>query len=262
MLRTAAFLTALPLAAATVGETDRIIPLIHDGGGWSTQVTIVNLATKPAHIMAAFQTARGFQEAWKLTLTATQGKVDAATFEATLAPGAVTIVETSGAPTELTRGFADIIEFNDLPLGAFARLIKRENGQVVQSLTVPRSPAHESRSVVAIDLSDPANSHELIWVSPTTNTILDLTFRSDTGAVILTDQIAFTRSQIIANVLLEWPRLAGFRGTLEWKVSFPTADRYEERILAAASLWSRNGQSWASQNALTLPGDQRSPSPY
>ena len=48
--------------AATVGETDRFIPLIQDGGGWSTQVTIANLSGKPAAVIAAFVTPKGYND--------------------------------------------------------------------------------------------------------------------------------------------------------------------------------------------------------
>ena len=52
--------------AATVGDTDRFIPLIHDGGGWVTQITIINLSDKDETVLAEFMTARGFAERWKM----------------------------------------------------------------------------------------------------------------------------------------------------------------------------------------------------
>lgn len=249
--------------AATVGDTDRFIPLIHDGGGWSTQITIINLSSKNATVLTSFMTARGFAENWKVELTATQGKVNGPNVESLPGPGATTIIETSGKPADLARGFADITELQDQPLGAVARLTKTENGLIVQSFTVPLSPANESRSVVPVDLTDANAALELIWVSPTNSTTLDIAFRKDSGEIAFTDTLTFNGAmQIFSKPLETWPRIAGLRGALEWKVSFPSADRYEYRFLSGLSILSRAGQIWAAVPPMTLKADQLKTSPY
>ena len=249
--------------AATVGETDRFIPLIQDGGGWSTQVTIANLSGKPAAVIAAFVTPKGYNDPWRLDLKAPQGKVTGSTVEASLAPGAIMVIETSGTPAELTRGFADIAELQDLPIGAFARLVKRENGRIVESMSIPFSPAHESRSVVPVDLTDPTASFEMVWVSLTSSTSLALTFRRETGEIAFTGNLESNGDpQFFAKPVEQWPQLAGFRGTMEWKVTFPRADRYEYRVLSSISVSTRGGLGWVATPAMTLKADQLSTSPY
>ncbi len=256
-------LCLLSAQGATVGDTDRFISLVQDGGGWSTQITIVNLSSKNATVLTSFMTARGFAENWKVELKASQGKVTGPNVESLLGPGATTIIETSGKPADLARGFAEIAELQDQPLGAIARLTKTENGQIVQSFTVPLSPGNESRSVIPVDLTDPNASLEMIWVSPTNSTTLDIAFRKDTGEVAFTDTLTFNGAvQIFMKALETWPQLAGLRGAFEWKVSFPSADRYEYRFLSGISILSRTGQAWAAVPAMTLKADQLKTSPY
>lgn len=257
--------TALVLAsqAATVGETDRFIPLVQDGGGWSTQITIVNLSDKTATVVLTLMTAKAFTEPWKVDLKATQGRVFGFAGDAVLAPGAVTTMETSGTPELMTRGFAEIVELNDLPFGAVARLIKRENGKIVHSFTVPLCPSNETKSMIPLDLTGAAGVKELVWVSPTNSTTLDLTFRQEGGEVLLEDVLTFNGlTQIFVSPLERWPQLAGFRGTVEWKVTYPAADRYEYRFLSSVSIWSFEGQSLVAVPSMTLRRDQRDSSPY
>ena len=256
-------LLGLSLCGATVGETDRFIPLIHDGGGWTTQITIVNLSDEQALVVTSLITAKGANETWPLLLKATQGKVSRNNVESILPPGALTVIETSGTPDQLTRGFADVIEFQDLPIGAFARLIKRDKGQIVQSFTVPILPAHESKSILPLDLSDPAVDLEIALVSPTYSTTLAINFRKDTGEIAFSDYLSFDgRSQIFVKPLELWPQLKDFRGTMEWKVSFPNADRYEYRYLSSVAIWGSGGQAWAASPVMTLKADQLNVRPY
>lgn len=54
----------------------RVIPLVQDGGGWTTTITIINLSSSPDTYDLQFRT--GFLQPWPLA--AAQG---------TLAPGAI-----------------------------------------------------------------------------------------------------------------------------------------------------------------------------
>jgi hypothetical protein len=249
--------------AATVGDTDRFIPLIHDGGGWRTQITIINLSEKDETVLAEFMTTRGFLERWKIGLNASPGKVNNSAVEMLLAPGAVATIETSGTPSDLARGFAEITESRDLPFGAIARLTKQENGAIVESFTVPLSPAHESRSKLAVDLTNPAALLEIIWVSPTNSTTLDINFRDTNGAILFKDTLTFDAGvQLFLKVAEVWPKIVGLRGTLEWKVSFPNADRYEYRFLSSVAIYRPEGQTPFAVPAMTLKPDQLKISPY
>lgn len=249
--------------AATVGETDRFLPLVQDGGGWSTQVTVVNLSNKPALAVVTFLTSRGFGESWEPGLTVSSGRIMGNTVDIALAPGATGVIETSGKALALTRGFVEIYEPQGNPLGASAVLTYRESERIVQSLAVSLAPAHERRSTVSLDLTDATARPELIWVTMTTTATLDFVFRNLAGEIVLRDQIYFdNKLQVTADVRALWPQLAGFRGTVEWTVSFPGADRYEYRFLSGLCLLIRESRPWAISSGMTLPSDQASISPY
>ncbi len=262
------FLFILPLlgvatvTGATVGTTDSILPLIQDGGGWSTQVAIVNLSPRPASLIVTFMTAKGFNEPWQLSIKTSVGKVTGSIVEVPLAPGATAILETSGTPNAMTRGFAEVVELGDRPFGAFATLIQKSGGRTLQSFQVPLSPVHERRSVVPLDLGESANP-EMIWISQTSGTTLDLIFRNLAGEQVRREELTFDNAaQIFVNVRQRWPELKDFRGTLEWSVTFPNADRYESRTLSGLSLVIREGQAWSVLSGMTLAADQATSSPY
>ena len=248
--------------AATVETYDRFVPLVHDGDGWSTQITLVNLSPKPATILVTFMDPASFLDTWKVVLKSNFGKVIANMVDLPLAPGATAVIETSGAPTRLTRGFVEIIEYGDQPVGGFATLTRKEGDRIVQRLEIPLSPEHERRSVVPVDLSDPQVTAEMVWVSITSTATLDLLFRNLAGETVLRDQLTFdNRAQIFVDLRREFRQLKDFRGTLQWTVTFPNADRYEPRILAAVGLQSSGG-GWTIRPGMTLPADQASSSPY
>lgn len=255
-------LVAASLNGATVGATDSILPLIQDGGGWSTQVTIVNLSPRPASLIVTFMSPKGFTEPWRLAVKASVGIVTGSIVEVPLAPGATAILETSGTPDGLTRGFAEVVELGDRPFGAFATLIQKSGSRTLQSFQVPLSPVHERRSVVPLDLGESA-SPEMIWISQTSGTTLDLIFRNLAGEQVRREELTFDNAaQIFVNVRQRWPALRDFRGTLEWSVTFPNADRYESRTLSGLSLVVREGQAWSVFSGMTLAADQATSSPY
>lgn len=249
--------------AATVGQTDRFLPLVLDGGGWSTQVTVTNLSTKTGTVVAMFMTAQGVNEVWRLGLKSTAGRPAPNQVEATLAPGASMVIETAGTAATLTRGFADVIEWAELPIGVEAVLIQREGDRIVQTIRVAHSPAHEKRSVVPLDLMDPSEKPLLVWVTLTSGTLLELVFRNLAGEPVLNDRIEFDgRAQLFVNVREKWPQLKDFRGTMQWVVTFPGADRYEQRTLAGLTLLAPDDRAWTVTRGMTLPADQGVTSPY
>ncbi len=81
----------------------------------------------------------------------------------------------------------------------------------------------------------------MVWVSPTYSTTLDLKFRDEKGMVVLEDQ---------------------FRGTVEWTVTFPAADRYEYRFLTGMAVLRRDGKVAGIVAAMTLRSDQKTSDPY
>jgi len=256
------FLVAGMISAATVGTTDRFIPLVHDGGGWSTQVTVINLSRKPETIVLSFVPPRGLSQEWRLGLKVTNGKVAENIVDAILAPGAVAVIDTSGTPENLTRWFIELYALGEQPFGAFATLIQRDGNRIVQRIHVPLTPAHDRRSVLPLDLSDAAVRAEMVWVTLTTKTTLDLEFRNLAGQLVRTEQVYMdNKAQVFVDLLESFPELKGFRGTVQWTVSFPGADRYEARFLGGLGLIGRDGQAVVS-TGMTLAADQATFSPY
>jgi hypothetical protein len=255
---------ALACSAATVGETDRFIPLVQDGGGWTTELTLVNILKKPASVSVTFMNEKGSNEIWKLSLKSTVGKVFQNGVELVLAPGASATITTGGEGAAMSRGFADVVDFQEQVVAGYARLVRREAGAIVEQIRIPLSPANERRSIVSLDLLR-GESLAISWVTLTTSTTLDVTFRNEAGAVVFSDVVRLDQSaHAIVDLLEQWPRLAGFKGTMEWTVSFPNADRYEHRTLAAVILHrsAETGRLIGISSAMTLPSDQLSTSPY
>jgi hypothetical protein len=259
----AAVLLASAASAATVGETDRFLPLIHDGAGWTTQVTIVNLSRKPALAVVTFLSNTERDGNWKLGLKTSAGKINGSVVDVPLAPGAMAVIETAGTEKELSRGFAEIFEISNNAIGAFATLTQRDGDRIVQSFKIALAPGHERRSVLSLDLTDPQIKPELVFVTLTTTTTLDIVFRNLAGEQVLTDQLYLdNKTQFFLSARAQWPQLKDFRGTMEWNVSFPGADRYEPRYLAGLNLVVRDGLPWTILTGMTLPADQAPTAPY
>jgi hypothetical protein len=248
--------------AATVGETDRFVPLVLDGGGWTTSVTLVNVTRKPAVFSVTFHNEKGLNAPWNVGVAAPAGKAYANSAEVALAPGASTTVTTLGRSEGVAAGFADIIELQDQLVAGFATLTRREGEAIVEQIRIPISPANERRSVLALDLAG-GESVKISWVTLTTSTVADLEFRNEAGAIVLSDRVALDdRAHTMVDVTEQWPALKDFRGTVEWTVSFPNADRYEYRTLSGIALRSRGGRLVGVTESMTLRQDQLSTSPY
>lgn len=257
-------LTAISMSAATVGETDRFIPLVQDGGGWTTELTLVNVLKKPASVSVTFMNEKGSNEVWKLNPKSTAGKVYPNGVELVLAPGASATISTSGEGATMSRGFADVVDFQEQVVAGFARLVRREGGEVVEQVRIPLSAANERRSIVPLDFTR-SETLQISWVTLTTSTTLDVTFRNEAGATAFTDVVRLDQAaHSVLDLLEQWPRLAGFKGSMEWTVSFPNADRYEHRTLAGLVLHrsAQTGRLIGVSSAMTLVADQLSTSPY
>ena len=249
--------------AATVGETDRFLPLIQDGAGWTTQVTLVNLSRKPALAVVSFLSNTERDGSWKLGLKTSAGKINGSVVDVPLAPGAMAVIETAGMEKELSRGFAEIFEIGNNAVGAFATLTQRDGDRIVQSFKVALAPGHERRSTMTLDLAAGQGNPELVFVTLTATTTLDIVFRNLAGEQILTDQLYFdNKTQLFVNARDQWPQLKDFRGTMEWNVTFPGAGIYDPRYLAGLSLIANDGLPWTVITGMTLPADQASTSPY
>lgn len=250
--------------AATVGPTDRFIPIVQDGGGWTTTVSITNLSDRPAYVIASFLTANGFLESWKIELKASAGRVSGSSVEGSLAPGATLVIESAGTGSSMVRGFADIVEARELPLGVQATLVQKSGEQTIQSFSLALTPAHERRAVMPLDLRPASGTPELVFVSLTSSVQLDLIFRDLAGRTVLEVSTGLDgKAQLSILPLENWPELAGFQGTVQWVVTFPAADRYEQRTLCGLQLVTGGEHTpWNLIKSMTLPADQGKTDPY
>ena len=228
------FVSAIPVFAATVTPLDRYVPLIRDGDGWTSTITLVNLGEARATFQLTYLNAAGLREEWKIGLKAPGAEITGQSLIATLQPGATLTVETLGTSSTLTEGYAQLSAFQNAKMGATARLRRSVGGKVVSSFAVPLSPEYEKQSVVAVDLTDGSNG-QLVMVSGTSSATVDMAFRDETGKSMSTGSVQFGRdSQVFVNIAEMFPQAKSMRGTLEWKVSFPSADIYEDLTLAAS----------------------------
>lgn len=245
------------LPAATVNTHDRYLPLIQDGGGWKTLVVVANPAKEAALVEVTIQGPKGFAEPWLVPLKASTGAVSGQLVSATLAPGASMIIETAGSAAALSRGFAVVSVAKESPVGAFARLVHTSSGGVIdQTLTIPLSPELEQRSIIPLFLDGDSKS-QLVLVSETRAAVIELFFRDPGGRTVRSEVIDFgNQAQEVISLEQRFPGLAGFTGTLEWKVTFPTADIYEELTLSALVLTNKGGGPLSAITPMTLPEDQ------
>lgn len=255
--RFALALWAALLPAATVNTHDRYIPLVQDGDGWKTLIVIANPAKESAQVEVTLQGPKGFAEPWLVPLKASSGAVTGQLVSASLAPGGSIVIETAGTATTLSRGFAVVSVAKESPVGAFARLVHTTSGGVTdQTLTIPLSPELEQRSIVPLFLDGDSKS-QLVLVSETRAAVIELFFRDPGGRTVRSEVIDFgNQAQEVIALEQRFPGLVGFTGTLEWKVTFPTADIYEELTLSALVLTNKGGGPVSAITPMTLPEDQ------
>ena len=248
--------------AGVVNDNDTVVPLVYDGAGWSTEIVLANLGKTDASIHLAFVTPKGFAETWKAGLTATP--MLAGTFladdsvDTTIAPGGSITISTAGTAEKLTRGYARLILYSGGPVGATANIVKKVDGKMVQSFVLPLAPESERRSMLPLRLdAETGLGAELVFVSETSYTRLDLTFRDPKSTIVLQDNLTFDAvTQMYVPVADTWPQLKSFQGTVEWQVSWPTADIYANLYLASGAILSRRDALDKVVGAMTLPGDQ------
>ena len=266
LLRLAPVFLAICLSApcAVVSQYDTVAPLVLDGRGWSTQVTLVNLGKVDARILLNFSTSRGYAEPWKIGLSVTPGgptsgnTVGEASVSAIIPPGAILTVESTGTPEALTRGYARLIVINNVAVGGTATLTRKADGAIAQTFTLPLSPESERKSSLPLVLNEEAGRNtELAFSSDSSYTRVDLTFRDPTGLIILEDSVLFDSiTQLFVPIAETWPQLKNFRGSVEWVPSWPGLDIYENQYLSSTAVLTRKGAIEAIVGAMTLPDNQ------
>ncbi len=211
----------------------RVIPLVQDGGGWTTTITIVNLSAAPDTYDLQFRT--GFLQPWPLA-------AKSASAQGTLAPGAIATVQTSGTAEAAAKGLAVLTSLRGGRLGARA-VLRHSDGR--PPLIVPLSPEREDRSVLPFDNTNGAST-SILWVSETPFALVDFTFLADDGAEIESGQFQFSARDMASQdqfaLADRFPSLRNRKGSMRMTVSYPNAGIYDDLFFTAVALQSEPGQ--------------------
>lgn len=209
-----------------------VIPLVQDGGGWTTTITIVNLSSSPDTYDLQFRT--GFLQAWTLTTAP-------ASLQGTLAPGAIATIQTTGKSEGAGKGLAVLTSLRGGRLGARA-VLRHSDGR--PPLIVPLSPEREDRTILPFDNANGAST-SIVWVSETPFALVDFTFLDDSGAEIASGQFQFSARDMMSqdhfSLAERFPVLRNRKGIMRIAVSYPNAGIYDDLFFTAIALQSEPG---------------------
>jgi hypothetical protein len=238
VLRTLALSACLALGAlhgATVTYNDKIIPLVRDGGGWTTAIKIVNLDDKPAFYEIHFRKRRGLSDIWNMSLVGSKVEFRDGIASGILPPRGHAVIETPGTAEEMTQGYVEVVVAEESKVGAYGLLRKKDE----PSLVIPLAPELEERFSLSFDLRNDAKT-TLVVVSETPFPVVDFVVRDEAGAKVFEGRLEIGASDPGAQELIDlgerFPELKGMRGVLEAKTTFPQAGIYDRIQMSAIAL--------------------------
>lgn len=210
----------------------RVIPLVQDGGGWTTTIMIVNLSMSPDTYDLQFRT--GFLQPWPLA-------APAASLQGMLAPGAIATIQTTGSPEAATKGLAVLTSLRGGRLGARA-VLRHTDGR--PPLVVPLSPEREDRTILPFDNTKGAST-SIVWVSETPFALVEFSFLAEDGAEIESGQFQFSARDMMSQdhfpLAERFPALRNRKGVMRISASYPNAGIYEDLFFTAIALQSEPG---------------------
>ena len=219
--------------AAEVKSTDTTIPLVQDGGGWSTTITLLNLGAKPAGFDINFSTPKG--DPWTTAVKISAGlKAAGDVVTGVIPPGGSVTIQTPNSGDSVTRGYATLFTYAGGPIGGVARI---SNG--ASAMTMGLAPNLELQFSLPFD-TRAGSATSLVLVSRTPYALIDFAVRDSAGARVLSDRYQFQaadpRTQVVIDLAAAYPQLSGTSGTIDCHVSFPGAGQYDEQTFAALAL--------------------------
>jgi hypothetical protein len=222
--------------ARQVGEKDRYIPLVQNGAGWSTRITLVNLGDTAAGYELVFRPAEGLMANWALGLRGTAAALQNATAAGTIPVGGMVVVETDGEGEAMAAGYAVLNRFDSALIGAEATLRDAHSGAVI---TLPLSPAREDVVALPYDHTE-GHTTRFVWLSETDFAVAEVTAYDEGGRVMAQKSFEFfvtdRRAQQVFDPAAWMPELAGGRGVAVIKMSYPLIGFYDEATFAAVSI--------------------------
>jgi hypothetical protein len=234
-----------------VTVTDRILPLIQDGGGYSTAITIVNLETTASTFEILFLSRTGAY--WEIPVSGPAGVVsDGSYVRGALPAGRSVTFRTNGTAAEPSVGHATVFSAENARLGVTAVVTKRG---AAAGLTVPVSPEREDRLVLPFDNTNGATT-SLLWVSDTPYTMVTYRAISEEGQELMNGSFQFSVSdnlvQDLFSVADRMPAAQGVRGIIELQIDYPDAGIYDELYFTGLAIQTDvNGASVAMRSMST-----------
>lgn len=221
--------------------TQRSLPLIEDGGGRYTEITLVNLESSTASFQMLFQTDSGGRY-WALQPRLTGGPSSAVAWDGSyvtgvLQPGQSVTFRTPGDGAELRMGHATLYSVENARFGMQAVIF---NGSK-QLLVVPACPEREDHLLLPFDNTN-GRSASILWISETPYALVHYRVRTQVAdgnadGLIATGDIQFTisddRTLNVFRVDERFPETSGLRGTVELTIDYPSAGIYDELYFTA-----------------------------
>ena len=215
-------LALINIFGAEVRVTDRILPLIQDGGGTSTTITIVNLESTTSSFEILFLTDTGAY--WRIPVSRPAGVVtDGHYVRGVLGAGRSLTIRTAGTG-DLSLGHATIYSAENARLGVNLRV--NPAGWAFNA-----APQREDTLTLPFDNADGANTM-FLWVSDTPFTLVTYVATGDDGKVLANGRYQFSVSDNVVQRVLALtdlaPATAGQRGIVSLQIDYPNAGIYDE----------------------------------
>lgn len=220
-------------SAAELRPTDRIVPLIQDGGGSTTTFTIVNLEATPAHF--ELLTRSRLLQTWVLPVVGLGAQANDGYVRGALAANGSVTFRTAGAGSNSERGYGLLFSVDGNRLGITTSIQQPGAGAMV----VPVVPEREDRLMLPFDNAGGAST-TLVWLSETPYTVVAYTALASDGSAILSGYYQFSTqdstSQEVFAVADRFPELKGKQGNLRLEISYPDAGIYDELYFSAFAI--------------------------
>jgi len=228
-------LAALGCSAAVVQDEAQCLPLVQDGSGWTTVVTVVNLEAKPSRFELTFRPAKGLPTEWTIGLRAPCAEVEGHIVRGSLPVGGSIAIETTGTSKDIQRGYAQLFGFQSARLGLRA-IVRKEGGS---TLVVDGAAEREDAIRLPFDNSG-GSSTSLVWVSETDYALVNMIVFAADGKELLRDQFQFSVagpvSQEMFHLEERYPQLRGVRGVVDLEVTYPNAGFYDRMLFSAIAI--------------------------
>lgn len=210
------------LRMAQMGEYDRVIPFIVDGGGWKTTFVLTNPDNKPLYFEVWFIGNDGVEmELPIVDLGGTTGVWGDMQANESL------VFETEGKARSAQEGYALFYVLDRTaddpdseaiagPLAGMAILRHQFNEQTAAETTVPISSRYENRFTLPFD-NRPGGATAIVLVnSGSRPSLVALTVRDENGQVLKKDSVTVDAGKRIWGAIPElYPQTAGLTGSVQ-----------------------------------------------